>query len=93
MHQQQGIQISVPLKMKISPKILAKGTNKLSPSDQILAQTLPHLTGFFKGSQNNEKDVKSIFQQPFHGCQCCQIVRSVTLPVTQTRHFQDARRF
>ena len=49
--------------------------------------------GFFKGSQNNKKDVKSIFQQPFHGHQRCQIIRSITLPVTGTRRFQDARRF
>ena len=27
LHQQKGVQISVPLKMKMSPKILAKGTN------------------------------------------------------------------
>ena len=39
LYQQKGVQISVPLKLKMSPKILAKG-DKLSPSDQILAQTL-----------------------------------------------------
>ena len=27
LHQQKGVQISVPLKMKMSPKNLAKGTN------------------------------------------------------------------
>ena len=27
LHQQKGVQISVPLKIKMSPKILAKGTN------------------------------------------------------------------
>ena len=39
LHQQKGVQISVPLKIKMSLKILASG-EKLSPSDQILAQTL-----------------------------------------------------
>ena len=40
LHQQKGVQISVPLKMKMSRKILAKGTNCPLVSDQILAQTL-----------------------------------------------------
>ena len=41
LYQQKGVQISVLLRLKMSPKILAKGTNILSsPSDQILAQTL-----------------------------------------------------
>ena len=53
----------------------------------------PQLMGFFKGSQSNKKDVKSIFQQPFHGHQRFRIIGSITPPVTCTRRFQDARRF
>ena len=51
----------------------------------------PHLMALFKGSQNNKKDVKSVFQQPFHGHQRCRIIRSVTLLVTCTRHFQETK--
>ena len=35
LHQQKGVQISVHLKIKMSPRILARGDN-LSPHDQIL---------------------------------------------------------
>ena len=39
LHQQKGVQISVPLKIKNVPQNFSQG-DKLSPSDQILAQTL-----------------------------------------------------
>ena len=39
LHQQNGVQISVPLKIKMSPKNFSQG-DKLFLSDQILAQTL-----------------------------------------------------
>ena len=39
LHQQKGVQISVPPKNKNVPQNFSKG-DKLSPSDQILAQTL-----------------------------------------------------
>ena len=39
LHQQKGVQISVPLKMKTVPQNFSQ-RDKLSPSDQILAQTL-----------------------------------------------------
>ena len=39
--QQKGVQISVPLKMKMSPKILAKGTIIVPQWSNPISQTLP----------------------------------------------------
>ena len=40
--------------------------------------------GFFKGSQSNKMDAKSIFQQLFHGCQHLKVFNTSGLNVSKT---------
>ena len=58
----------------MSPKILAKGTNNLSPSDQILAQTLLQYLNFLTSNIQEVDDptlVTLLKMQPYDRLAAC----------------------